>query len=195
MICYYLMSAQQAWKHLIANGLEVKYLLLTDMDLLSRTLYQLSSQPYCCDLISLFMSFLIIFPSLWKGKCDRDFFCFLVLQTEECGLHLIGGDTGLNRHSYHFKLLVNCSAKKYTHFFAVICSPGVIIYIGTKKRGYVCVCCVSSHICIGGNFKVKCEHFYQCSLCLYGTHLNLFMNWVYRELQHFSDSQKSFSFF
>lgn len=73
MICYYLMSAQQAWKHLIANGLEVKYLLFTDMDLLSHTLYQLSSQPYCCDLISLFMSFLIIFPSLWKGKCDRDF--------------------------------------------------------------------------------------------------------------------------
>lgn len=76
MICYYLMSAQQAWKHLIANGLEVKYLLLTDMDLLSHTLYQLSPQPYCCDLISLFMSFLIIFPSLWKGKCDRDFFPF-----------------------------------------------------------------------------------------------------------------------
>lgn len=76
MICYYLMSAQQAWKHLIANVLEVKYLLFTDMDLLSHTLYQLSSQPYCCDLISLFMSFLIIFPSLWKGKCDRDFFPF-----------------------------------------------------------------------------------------------------------------------
>lgn len=76
MICYYLMSAQQAWKHLIANGFKVKYLLLTDMDLLSHTLYQLSSQPYCCDLISLFMSFLIIFPSLWKGKCDRDFFAF-----------------------------------------------------------------------------------------------------------------------
>lgn len=76
MICYYLMSAQQAWKHLIANGLEVKYLLFPDMDLLSHTLYQLSSQPYCCDLISLFMSFLIIFPSLWKGKCDRDFFPF-----------------------------------------------------------------------------------------------------------------------
>lgn len=74
MICYYLMSAQQAWEHLIANGLEVKCLLLTDMDRLSHTLYQLSSQPYCCDLISLFMSFLIIFPSLWKGKCDRDFF-------------------------------------------------------------------------------------------------------------------------
>lgn len=48
------------------------------------SLYQLSSQPYCCDLISLFMSFLIIFPSLWKGKYDRDFFPFLVLQTEEC---------------------------------------------------------------------------------------------------------------
>lgn len=76
MICYYLMSAQQAWKHLIANGLEVKYLLFSDTDLLSHTLYQLSSQPYCCDLISLFMSFLIIFPSLWKGKCDRDFFPF-----------------------------------------------------------------------------------------------------------------------
>lgn len=76
MICYYLMSAQQAWKHLIASGLEVKYLLLTDMDLLSHTLYQLSSQPYCCDLISLFMSFLIIFPSLWKGKCDRGCFAF-----------------------------------------------------------------------------------------------------------------------
>lgn len=74
MICYYLMPAQQAWKHLIAKGFKVKYLLLTDMDLLS---HQLSSQPYCCDLISLFMSFLIIFPSLWKGKCDRDFFCFL----------------------------------------------------------------------------------------------------------------------
>lgn len=74
MICYYLMSAQQAWEHLIANGLEVKCLLLTDMDRLSHTLYQLSSQPYCCDLISLFMSFLIIFPSLWKGKCDREFF-------------------------------------------------------------------------------------------------------------------------
>lgn len=94
MICYYLMSAQQAWKHLIANDLEVKYLLLTDMDLLSLQLYQLSSQPYCCDLISLFMSFLIIFPSLWKGKCVRDFFPFLVLQTEECGLHLIWGDMG-----------------------------------------------------------------------------------------------------
>lgn len=36
MICYYLMSAQQAWKHLIANGFGVKYLLLSDMDLLSR---------------------------------------------------------------------------------------------------------------------------------------------------------------
>lgn len=76
MICYYLMSAQQAWKHLIANVLEVKYLLFTDMDPPSHTLYQLSPQPYCCDLISLFMSFLIIFPSLWKGKCDRDFFLF-----------------------------------------------------------------------------------------------------------------------
>lgn len=73
MICDCLMSAQQAWKHLIANALEVKYLLFTDMDLLSHTLYQLSFQPYCCDLISLFMSFLIIFPSLWKGKCNRDF--------------------------------------------------------------------------------------------------------------------------
>lgn len=147
MICYYLMSAQQAWKHLIVNGLEVKYLLLTDMDLLSHMLYQLSSQPYCCDLISLFMSFLIIFPSLRKGKCDRDFFCFLVLQTEECGLHLICGDTGLNRHSCHYKLLVNCSAKKYTYFLVVICSLGLIIYIGTKKRRYVCMLWIQLYIC------------------------------------------------
>lgn len=121
MICYYLMSAQQAWEHLIANGLEVKCLLLTDMDRLSHTLYQLSSQPYCCDLISLFMSFLIIFPSLWKGKCDRDFFSSLVLQTEECGLHLICWNAGLNHCSRHFKLLINCSAKKCTYFLGVIC--------------------------------------------------------------------------
>lgn len=114
MICYYLMSAQQAWKHLIANGLEVKYLLLTDMDLLSPTLYQLSSQPYCCDLISLFMSFLIIFPSLWKGKCDRDFFAFWFCRLKNVAYIWYVGDTGLNHHSCHFKLLINCSAKKCT---------------------------------------------------------------------------------
>lgn len=141
MICYYLMSAQQAWKHLIANVLEVKYLLFTDMDPLSHTLYQLSSQPYCCDLISLFMSFLIIFPSLWKGKCDRGFFPFLVTQTEECGLYLICGHAGLNHHSCHFKLLTNCSAKKCTYFLGVICRLVAIIGIGTKRRGqeYLCI--------------------------------------------------------
>lgn len=166
MICYYLMSAQQAWKHLIANGLEVKYLLLTDMDLLSHTLYQLSSQPYCCDLISLFMSFLIIFPSLWKGKCDRDFFPFLVLQTEECGLHLIWEDMGLNHYSCHFKLLMNCSAKKYTYFLGVISMWGVIIFIGTKMREYVCKSewvCVSSCICMAVCvYTHLCKHSYMC---------------------------------
>lgn len=135
MICYYLMSAQQAWEHLIANGLEVKCLLLTDMDRLSHTLYQLSSQPYCCDLISLFMSFLIIFPSLWKGKCDRDFFSSLVLQTEECGLHLICWNAGLNHYSCHFKLLINCSAKKCTYFLGVICGLGACnLHRGEKKK-------------------------------------------------------------
>lgn len=129
-----------------------------------------------------------------KGQMRQGLFCFLVPQTEECGLHLMCGDTGLNRHSCDFKLLVNCSAEKYTYFLAVICSLGVIIYRGTKKRGHVYMLGIQAYM-HSWVFKVKCGHFYQCSLCLYGTHLNLFVNCVQRELQHFSDSQKSFSFF
>lgn len=130
------MSAQQAWEHLIASGLEVKCLLLAYMDRLSHTLYQLSSRPYCCDLISLFMSFLIIFPSLWKGKWDRG--CFTPLRvpyTEECGLHPICWDAGLNHHSCHFKLLINCSAKKCTYFLGVICVARAYNLQRAKWRG------------------------------------------------------------
>lgn len=74
-----------------------------------------------------------------KGQMRQGLFPFLVLQTGECGLHLICGGTGLNHHSCHFKLLINCSAKKCTYFLGVSCSLGVIICIGTKKRGYVCI--------------------------------------------------------
>lgn len=41
-------------------------LLHFDMDLFGHTLHQLSAQLHCCDLISLFMSFLIINLSGWK---------------------------------------------------------------------------------------------------------------------------------
>lgn len=41
-------------------------LLHFDMDLFGHSLRQLSAQRYCCDLISLFMSFLIIKLSGWK---------------------------------------------------------------------------------------------------------------------------------
>lgn len=41
-------------------------LLHFDMDLFGHTLHQLSAQLCCCDLISLFMSFLIIKLSGWK---------------------------------------------------------------------------------------------------------------------------------
>lgn len=51
-----------------------------------------------------------------KGQMRQGLFPFLVPETEECGLHLICGDAGLNHHSCHFKLLINCSAKKYTYF-------------------------------------------------------------------------------
>lgn len=36
-----------------------------------------------------------------KGQMRQGLFPFLVLQTEECGLHLICGDAGLNLHPSH----------------------------------------------------------------------------------------------
>lgn len=83
-----------------------------------------------------------------KGQMRQGLFPFLVLQTGECGLHLICGGTGLNHHSCHFKLLINCSAKKCTYFLGVICSLGVIICIGTKERICVYMCVYSAiYIC------------------------------------------------
>lgn len=56
-----------------------------------------------------------------KGQMRQGLFPFLVLQTKECGLHLICGDAALSLHPCHFKLLINRSAKKNSHFLGVIC--------------------------------------------------------------------------
>lgn len=107
-----------------------------------------------------------------KGQMRQGLFPFLVLQTEECGLHLICEDTGLNHHSCHFKLLINCSAKKCTYFLGVICRQGVIICIGTKKRGYLCI---REHVCIQSSMYVcVCTHtLMQIHIYVHGGILNL----------------------
>lgn len=154
-----------------------------------------------------------------KGQMRQGLFPFLVLQTEECGLHLICGDTGWNHHSCHFKLLINCSAKKCTYFLGVICRPKVIICIGTKKRGYVCICeyvcmwsrvymCTCVHvniniqICTWGHFNFKTVykrriilHFYQSCPCLNGTNLSLFHQLSSHKILTFQEFSEKFFLF
>lgn len=58
-----------------------------------------------------------------KGQMQQGLFPSVALQIEECGLHLIFGDRGLNRHICHFKLLINCSAEKCFSFLGVMIMP------------------------------------------------------------------------
>lgn len=95
-------------------------------------------------------------------------FPFLVLQTGGCGLHPICGGAGLNDHSCHFKLLINCSAKKWTYFLGVVCSLGVVICIGTKKRGYVCTCvCTCMCVCACAGVEKLKQIIRKCELCIF----------------------------
>lgn len=133
-----------------------------------------------------------------KGQMRQGVFPFLVLQTGECGLHLICGGAGLNDHSCHFKLLINCSAKKWTYFLGVISCLGVIICIGTKKRGYVCACV---YVCVRRCWKVKTDDkkmwalcFYQHCACFLVTYLSLLINWALATLQQFKIHKKVLHF-